>query len=252
MTSCHNIRTERIQKNMRYNFDKNNTAFTLVEVLITLSILGIVAAMAIPNVIRNYQRQVTVTKVKKMYSDLSVAYGQFIALNGRTWPFVSEKDDSIYVYENIIKPYFYIKTDGGLDKSLFQGIDYYCQDGTTSCNAKNVANRHYAVELKDGSILWFKGRSGLYQEGVMPYFIYDINGIKKPNKFGTDVFVFSAYEYELYPTLDTNNLKEFYNSSVYNCKVSGLGCTAWVIAKGNMKYLDCPKKRNWDTEKCNP
>ena len=43
-------------------------AFTLAEVLITLTILGVVAAIAVPNLIRNYQDKVTVTQVKKAYS----------------------------------------------------------------------------------------------------------------------------------------------------------------------------------------
>lgn len=38
--------------------------FTLAEVLITLGIIGIVAAMTLPILIQKHQEKVTVTKVK--------------------------------------------------------------------------------------------------------------------------------------------------------------------------------------------
>jgi prepilin-type N-terminal cleavage/methylation domain-containing protein len=42
--------------------------FTLAEVLITLAVIGVVAALTIPTVVRNYQKTQTVTKLKKTYS----------------------------------------------------------------------------------------------------------------------------------------------------------------------------------------
>ena len=42
-----------------------NKGFTLAEVLITLAIIGIVAAMTIPTLISDYQDRVNVTKMKK-------------------------------------------------------------------------------------------------------------------------------------------------------------------------------------------
>ena len=44
-------------------------AFTLAEVLITLTILGIVAAIAVPNVIHKNQTRVNKTRVKKGYAN---------------------------------------------------------------------------------------------------------------------------------------------------------------------------------------
>ena len=40
-------------------------AFTLAEVLITLGIIGVVAAMTMPSLIQNYKERETVSKVKK-------------------------------------------------------------------------------------------------------------------------------------------------------------------------------------------
>lgn len=49
------------------------SAFTLAEVLITLGIIGVVAAMTIPTLLAKYQEKQTVTKLKQTYSILSQA-----------------------------------------------------------------------------------------------------------------------------------------------------------------------------------
>ena len=48
--------------------------FTLAEVLITLGIIGVVAAMTIPNLIQHYSQEATVNKLKKTISVLNQAY----------------------------------------------------------------------------------------------------------------------------------------------------------------------------------
>ena len=45
-------------------------AFTLAEVLITLGIIGVVAAMTIPSLINSYQHKVLETQFKKAYAIL--------------------------------------------------------------------------------------------------------------------------------------------------------------------------------------
>ena len=47
--------------------------FTLAEVLITLGIIGIVAAMTLPSLINNYKKRETVEKLKTTYSLISNA-----------------------------------------------------------------------------------------------------------------------------------------------------------------------------------
>ena len=58
--------------------------FTLAEVLITLAIIGIVAALTIPSVISNYQQQEFKTGLKKAVSVLNEAIQTNIAQEGET------------------------------------------------------------------------------------------------------------------------------------------------------------------------
>ena len=46
-------------------------AFTLAEVLITLGIIGVVAALTLPTLISNYKKQTYVTGLQKAYSVLN-------------------------------------------------------------------------------------------------------------------------------------------------------------------------------------
>lgn len=48
-------------------------AFTLAEVLITLGIIGVVAALTIPSLVQNHKNQVVENKLKKFYSEINQA-----------------------------------------------------------------------------------------------------------------------------------------------------------------------------------
>ena len=48
-------------------------AFTLAEVLITLGIIGVVAAITLPALTAKYKKQITATRLKSAYSILSQA-----------------------------------------------------------------------------------------------------------------------------------------------------------------------------------
>lgn len=56
--------------------------FTLAEVLITLGIIGIVAAMTMPSLIAEHREKKTVAQLKKTYSTLQQAYLIAISKHG--------------------------------------------------------------------------------------------------------------------------------------------------------------------------
>lgn len=51
----------------------NFAAFTLAEVLVTLGIIGVIAALTLPQLIKDYQGKVLHTQLLKAYSVLSQA-----------------------------------------------------------------------------------------------------------------------------------------------------------------------------------
>lgn len=70
--------------------------FTLAEVLITLGIIGIVAAMTMPTLMSKYREQTTMTKLKKFYTTMSQVQLRAIAEHGEvdSWDWVPKDGES--------------------------------------------------------------------------------------------------------------------------------------------------------------
>ena len=67
----------------RLNDFKKKAAFTLAEVLITLGIIGVVAAMTIPTISHNIQEMVLNNQFKKFYSTFKQAFIGVQTMEGR-------------------------------------------------------------------------------------------------------------------------------------------------------------------------
>lgn len=80
-------------------FYKNRFGFTLAEVLITLGIIGVVAAMTIPVMISSYNKHITETRLKKFYSLFNQAIKLSVAENGEVEGWDSYWDASKNIYD---------------------------------------------------------------------------------------------------------------------------------------------------------
>ena len=112
-------------------------AFTLAEVLITLGIIGIVAAMTIPTLISKYTEKQTVTHLIKVYTTLSNAFQMVNAEYGpiSTWGLknttsVDENDEVVYdhsaqkIVAERIKPYLKISRQCVIGEICYPSSSY--------------------------------------------------------------------------------------------------------------------------------
>ena len=80
-------------------------AFTLSEVLITLVIIGIVAAMTIPSIIQSTNDSQYKVALKKNYSNFSkafnLAYGYYFYDDYMDWDYAHDNDFTQDVFENL-------------------------------------------------------------------------------------------------------------------------------------------------------
>jgi len=224
---------------------EKRAAFTLAEVLITLAIIGVVAVMTIPTLISDYQEKVTVTKLKKMYSTLTNAYGLYKIENNGTVKFSITADGATQAFE-VFKPYLRISQDCGI---VQVGDCAYSTERVLKDNSpvdlSNPVHIGHSVILSDGSSIKF--RSGADAIAVI---YYDVNGAAGPNKWGHDYFEFVVNDSMVYPHgLPSADIITFddYCAKSYS---TGWGCAAWVIHKGNMDYLKCPDELTWSDNKC--
>ena len=85
---------------------KNKKGFTLAEVLITLGIIGIVAAMTIPTLVVNHQKEVVATSLRKAYAELNLALQMAISDYGdiSTWDYNTASEVGLWA-QKYIEPY---------------------------------------------------------------------------------------------------------------------------------------------------
>ena len=193
--------------------------------------------------INKYQEKVTVTKVKKAYSTMNNALFSAISENGEvdTWDYPyynagTENVPNTEVFASKILPYLRILKDCGISqRNCMLDVDYKLSDGSNwNGYTYNRYRLYYKVILNDGSYLVIRfeypkcNGSG---DGVVGdkcgWFLIDVNGDKKPNKFGQDVFLFIIRKNGLTPGKDCTT-----KNSAGECT----GGAAHIILNGNMKY----------------
>lgn len=173
----------------KYNIEKQY-AFTLAEVLITLGIIGVVAALTIPNLIANYQKKVTVERLKVDYSVLSQAVKMSEADNGdlSTWDIPNVGWDSstyqvgkVFAEQYILKYLKYVDICNVSSEKCW-AKKYYLLDKQINYYASASSNKIFAIRLENGSVIGFWPRNNLVEVYI------DINGKKGPNLSGKDWF----------------------------------------------------------------
>ncbi len=211
-------------------------AFTLAEVLITLGIIGIVAALTMPALIQKHQERITVNKVKKFYSIMSQA--QLMAIKDHGYLDEWDVSDgqtkkSAEKLMSYIKPYLKIAKDCGTSSGCLQNGTVKLLNGNNWINYDS-SNTYYKLILNDGTYMWLRSSSRAYcatqNEGIEntcgTVFI-DVNGKNSPNMIGRDVFSFAI----------TKNSIMLYDNNNCSLNDAGWSCTNWILEKGNMDYL---------------
>ena len=183
-------------------------AFTLAEVLITLGIIGIVAALTIPSIVADYRNKQTATQLKYAYSVVGQALTAAQVQNGDVsgWDFgynygadtstVNYRETVINFVEKYLKPNLKIADDIGYQYTS-SAIGY---DGLYKPVSKEkVERKGYWFTLGNGTLLCASISSICTNEdddGTCTQRAYqniiitvDTNGFKGPNTYGKDVFL---------------------------------------------------------------
>ena len=166
---------------------KQRAAFTLAEVLITLGIIGIVAALTMPALIAKHQKKVYVTQFKKAYNTVTNAFklmqaesgsdnlldSDFITvLEARTNANEVEVTRLAKKYFNIVQDVkFYIYSTGPEYRFLFFGN-----------GIPTVRPYGYLLKTVDGADIYLYVKDSIF-------IMIDVNGSNHaPNTIGRDFF----------------------------------------------------------------
>ena len=166
-------------------------AFTMAEVLITLGIIGIIAAMTLPSLIGKYQFKVFEVGLKKQYSLLQNAINLGVNEEGYqycytyypkgTSAYQEEKSDCDALQKYLISA-LKLKPFNGNLKQKYAQVNVVKTEGGKStnwgCSYDNTMKNAKYYLSNDGAIFAF------FTQRI----IIDINGEKAPNRWGYDVF----------------------------------------------------------------
>lgn len=199
---------------IRSLFSFNNLsrkAFTLAEVLITLGIVGVVAAMVIPALVENSQDSEYKQSLKKAYSVLSQAYELIMAYNGGSFKNAiagfSTSDD----LKDLFKSELSYKTDcssaAPVNTCFFDYTKVKALNGALISSTWGL-NSGPGLVLSDGMMMIFRLDSNTCS-GTAPtpyttecgWITVDVNGLKQPNTWGKDIYIFFVFDDRIRPSI---------------------------------------------------
>ena len=237
-------------------------AFTLAETLVVMGIIGVVAALTIPNLNQSTGNKEKVVKVKKIYSNLEDAYGRATAVYGPLDEWFGDTD-------NISSEDAIMKFAGRIEE--FLKVSKKCEiDKQESCFAFKRTEGNISPSpdsssyiLADGTSLRM-GFSKFERDGNRHWKIpimVDIDGNKGANSLGKDTFAFAINDDDMVLTPNgASNTPAGKNLACFSTdkQSNKQYCTGWVIETGNMDYLKldkdgkCPNgtELSWENTSC--
>ncbi len=182
--------------------------------MITLGIIGVVAAITIPMLYSKYQKLVIEEGLKKTYSDLANLIKRSEADNGsyEYWDYTNSYDNGkpkLFI-EKYFAPYIHLiecKSHNGKNngkQNCFAGSDgnfyvwrYPGQDELSIEGNLRISPKYL---LDDGRSIMIMVRHYPMWEGYWSYieFVVDVNGPRGRSVMGEDVFTFSLSNYLRY------------------------------------------------------
>lgn len=248
-----------------FKLNKKIKAFTLAEILITLSIIGIVASLTIPNMMANYQKTQYVVGLKKIYTQFSQVLIKMAADAGcvgdlgcafdsgydsDTGDYKVDFDTDLNEIGDKIASYFKVV------RTCRQNVDTGCWANKVSRNIDNTnvssdndsKTSGYRFVTADGMFIQladapFRNCNFSYDK-VKKYCIpinFDVNGIKPPNTYGRDIHSFILMN-DNGPKIYPEGGPDVYyyknnNACGANNSKDGFRCTGRVIEEGwEMNY----------------
>ena len=177
------------------------SAFTLAEVLITLGIIGVVAAMTIPTLMNKTSEAQFRTGYKKILSTLSQAVNMSMAMDNTDF---SDFDAT---------------GTGSTDNSIYNMFNTRMSVLKTAMDDAGIkaANTNYTLFFNDGMAVSFPTGSVGCRAAAPCKALVDVNGIKKPNTL----------------TASSDSIKDQFGVKFQDQQVVPTGIGAYVLYSAN-------------------
>ena len=205
--------------------------FTIAEVLITLGIIGVIAAMTLPGAIASHRSKTLEAQFKKRYSELSQVL-------------LKLQDDQEYIYglywtdmlahflasniKGAVAPmrHIYIQAQTTQKRELGYSLPVYKNYSQTAEFPDGRLDDGFVAVNKECFILF--NADNFVTDNITIYI--DINGLQKPNVFGYDVFAFKFdRDMALKVWEENDDLCDIKSTHAAN----GLSCSSYAMNDAN-------------------
>ena len=213
--------------------------FTLTEVLITLGIIGVVAVLTLPNILKNHQKKVLVTQLHRTYNTIVNAMPSYMDEVHATSLYdtdafnANKNRDDVTSLVNFIKNNFKTSkictanTTGGT--AACKGSAYKNLDGGDSGMLGSDGDYACTI-LKTGATICFDLQ---WDKDDFPTVDIDVNGPQGPNIWGRDAYrlEFNNSGY-LAESFDTNPDNTYHKPENCGETIYGNACFNKIIGDG--------------------
>lgn len=213
-------------------------AFTLAEVLLVVAIIGITAAIALPNLSQNVDEDKYIMLTKTTYNELDSGFARMLA---------NKSLEEIYTDAGAT-------TSAAKAKAIVDELSKYVKMGTncgneiTKCHnsskkyveydGSSIEDKTFGKSFSDAAAAFTlpSGAVTIIYTGDVFNVYFDVDGVKGPSKKGVDIFDVKIVDDGLdVVTINGENLSPDYSA------------LSWVLSIGNMDYLHC-NDLNWSTK----
>ncbi|MCD7879340.1 MAG: type II secretion system GspH family protein [Candidatus Gastranaerophilales bacterium] len=178
---------------------KKYYGFTLSEVLITLIIIGIVAAITVPMIYANYQKEALRSAFMRTYSDLNNFAKKYYSDNSISFSeYTSQNKNKYSLVLNNMMSYF---NQGGSASNMIYNTNE--EDYDLDYRLKLLSGKELGKAVTTSNTICDNSEQRADLSGRLfrlndfpaaningPIICVDTNGLKGPNKYGYDYFVF--------------------------------------------------------------
>jgi type II secretory pathway pseudopilin PulG len=214
-----------------------------VEVLIALVVIGVIAAITVPNIVQSTQKKELETGFKKQYSALKQAIAKIKQEDYQDFNMYSY---SINFKERLASQYIQLKNCGQSYATSTGGCILWNDDRTfthyKTLNGKTLNNSYFddgGFVSNDGTTFFIEQGGQAWATGFLV--TIDINGyLKGPNRMGKDLFMFQiTSDGNVLPMGDKNTY--WYSSRNSLCSKTSTsplnGCTCAYFAVTDKDYF---------------
>lgn len=162
--------------------------FTLAEVLITLSIIGVVAALTVPTLVRNYQEHAWRQQWKKTFSAFAQATKMLEAQNGSVCAQVCDADGANCATASGCTQAIFRNEYASVLKCVKVAVNVQNIFSSSYNNYKSTSGAAFTINNGNWSTLVLADGTSIYFYNPVGRVLVDVNGQKPPNELGKDFF----------------------------------------------------------------